>query len=370
MANDDRVAPLLVGRAEEIRWLERHLLSREWPRRPVFISGLGGVGKTSLLRAFFASHPSRSTVRWLDLYAEPPDPAIGLENFLQALYEERPRGEVLVVLDGAEALTDQQIAAATGRLFNLKAVRSVVFASRRTPPPDGSRADTLELGTLGTTETIQLLQTLCPAGLSPEVLEDAALSTAGHPLAASLLAKLLLQSPASASDVIRGLLYELERPITVPSTDIVAAACPRIAVASSALVEALKKQPESIYELPPRKFEELIADLLSNMGWEVELTGATRDGGKDILAYLTTDLGRLLCLVEAKRYRRDRQVGVELVRGLYGTLYDHQASSAMLVTTSSFSADAHEFQKKHQWQLALRDYADVIGWLHRYRHAV
>lgn len=371
MTNEEQVGPLFVGRAEENRWLERHLLSRERRHRPIFITGVGGVGKTSLIRAFLASRPSQGIVRWLDVY-ESPNPAIGLENFIENLYTERPRGDVLVVLDGAEALTDQQISDATGRLFNLKAVRSVVFVSRRTPPPPGgSGADILELGPLGAAETVRLLKTLSPADLPSDILEDAALSTGGHPLAASLLAKLLTQSPEqSPSDVIRGQLYELERAIRVPPTDIVSAAGPRIVIASAALVEALKNKPESIYELPPRKFEELIADLLTNMGWEVELTGATRDGGKDILAYLSTDLGRLLCLVEAKRYRRDRQVGVELVRSLYGTLYDHQANSAMLVTTSSFSADAREFQKKHQYHLALRDYADIIGWLHQYKRAV
>jgi len=28
----------------------------------------------------------------------------------------------------------------------------------------------------------------------------------------------------------------------------------------------------------------------------------------------------------------------------------------MMVTTSSFSKDAHDFQKKHEYQLSLRDY--------------
>lgn len=102
------------------------------------------------------------------------------------------------------------------------------------------------------------------------------------------------------------------------------------------------------------------------MGWEVELTQATRDGGKDILAYLNTDLGRLLCLVEAKHYRKDRKVGVELVRTLYGTFCDAQANSAMLVTSSSFSPEAHEFQRKHRYQLALRDYTNVISWIMKY----
>jgi len=99
------------------------------------------------------------------------------------------------------------------------------------------------------------------------------------------------------------------------------------------------------------------------MGFEVELTKETRDGGKDILAYMNTGIGKFLCLVEAKRYRQDRTVEVELVRTLYGTLCDYQANSAMLVTTSLFSPDAHAFQRKHEYQLALRDYGNVVDWI-------
>jgi len=103
------------------------------------------------------------------------------------------------------------------------------------------------------------------------------------------------------------------------------------------------------------------------MGWRVELTPATRDGGKDILAYLDTDVGEILCLVEAKKYRRDRNVGIDLVRTLYGTLCDYQANSAMLVTTSAFTPDAHEFRRRHQYQLSLKDYAHIVDWIHRYK---
>lgn len=116
----------------------------------------------------------------------------------------------------------------------------------------------------------------------------------------------------------------------------------------------------------PRDFEKLLAELLKDMGWEVELTKQTRDGGSDILAYLNTDIGRLLCLVEAKHYREDRKVGVDLVRTLYGTLFDAQANSAMLVTSSSFTADAKEFQQKHKYQLTLRDYSDIVNWIMKY----
>jgi restriction system protein len=81
---------------------------------------------------------------------------------------------------------------------------------------------------------------------------------------------------------------------------------------------------------------------------------------------MRTPLRGFLCLVEAKHYREDRKIGVSLVRTLYGTLRDYQASSAMLVTTSSYSKDARALQQKHKYELSLREYTDVAGWIQRY----
>jgi HJR/Mrr/RecB family endonuclease len=49
------------------------------------------------------------------------------------------------------------------------------------------------------------------------------------------------------------------------------------------LIAQLRRNPEQLYNLEPRQFEELIAELLASFGWSVEPTGATRDGGYDIL---------------------------------------------------------------------------------------
>ena len=131
-------------------------------------------------------------------------------------------------------------------------------------------------------------------------------------------------------------------------------------------MENLKRQPSSILELSSRRFEEVVAELMCDLGYHVELTPATRDGGKDILAYMTTPHGKVLCLVEAKKYRQDRKIGVGLVRQLYGTLIDHDANSAMCVTTSFFSHDARAFQERHEFRLALRDYGHLVEWIQRY----
>jgi restriction system protein len=108
------------------------------------------------------------------------------------------------------------------------------------------------------------------------------------------------------------------------------------------------------------------ADLLRDMGYDVTLTKATRDGGVDIVASNKNDLGKFLYLVDAKKYRQNHKIGVGMIRTLLGTLADYQASSAMLVTTSSYSKDARAMEKKHEWQLALHDYIDVASWIQKH----
>jgi restriction system protein len=79
---------------------------------------------------------------------------------------------------------------------------------------------------------------------------------------------------------------------------------------SEQIAKRLKKEPKDIHKLTPRQYEELIAELLRDMGHEVALTKATRDGGKEILASMKTDIGEILCLVDTKKYREDRKIGV------------------------------------------------------------
>jgi restriction endonuclease Mrr len=166
--------------------------------------------------------------------------------------------------------------------------------------------------------------------------------------------------------VLAGRLYDIKDFPPSDRRELIAVAKPIIVTANQAMIERLKREPRDVFKLSSRQYEEMIAELLDDMGYQVELTPATRDGGKDILASIKTPAADLLLLVEAKRYREDRKVGVELVRTLYGTLHDYQASSAMLVTTSTFSKDARALQQRHEFQLSLRDYADVAGWIQKY----
>jgi restriction system protein len=357
--------PTFVNRNSELDWLGERIFDPSLQHSPIFVTGVGGVGKTSLVKQFLDTRRVSALCFWVDLHQQ-PSAIVAVTEFTEQLYQARSRDRYLVVVDGAEFLSDGELTHSISGLLNLKAVQSLIFISRR--KPQLKRMSILELNTLADVDAGRLIKAVLSAEFPPDVIAQAARTTQGHPLTISLLGGLFRSGGTEAVlDFIGGRLYDVSKAVAVPEDKIVASVTPAIIIANDTLIEQLKKQPDAVFRLPPRKFEELLADLLKDKGWEVELTPTTRDGGKDILAYLNTDFGKLLCLVEAKKYRHDRKIGVDLVRTLYGTMCDHQANSAMLVTTSSFTPDAHDFQKRHEYQLALRDYSHLVQWIQQYK---
>lgn len=134
------------------------------------------------------------------------------------------------------------------------------------------------------------------------------------------------------------------------------------------LKKYLAKHPEYLYSLSPRRFEELIANILNDFGFEVQLTNITRDGGKDIIAYIRNEVCRLLTYIECKKYSPERKVGVEIVRSVYGVQTMHRANKSMIVTTSFFTKGAKEEVRKIQPQMDLKDFESIKKWLVKYRN--
>jgi restriction system protein len=129
------------------------------------------------------------------------------------------------------------------------------------------------------------------------------------------------------------------------------------------LVEEVRKDARHVYELSSRQFEELVAEVLAGQGYDVTLTPPSGDGGFDIIAVRNDALGKLRFLVECKRYDPANRVEVGIVRSLYGVVQQQQATAGVVVTTSYFTRGARDFQAKVEHQMALRDYAELQGWL-------
>lgn len=140
-------------------------------------------------------------------------------------------------------------------------------------------------------------------------------------------------------------------------------------IVNNELINFLKRNPKLLYKLDPQKFEELVAELLSDMGYVVELTKRTRDGGVDIFATQKTGVGESLLLVDCKRYAPHKHIGVSVVRSLYGITEQFKATMGIIATTSFFSKPAVEFKKQVKHRISLKDYKDIIAWLNNYKLA-
>ncbi len=324
------------------------------------VLGPGGIGKTSLLRQFLAEN--RFNAFWISAYQD----RINRENFDLLLDElsgtRRSKGPIIVVIDGAEAV--DHIESYVINLLDTKRPESIVFTSRKLL---NFAHENIELLPLTMAESVDLISRIVPVGVDRRDIYSLAARVNGHPLALVLIGELL------KSQTVEQVLYQLEGgwndlELSLPAGNqsIAEIVAPKIIIANDVIIERLKRTPEDLHKISPRKFEELIAELIQDMGWEIELTPQSKDGGKDIIAALHTDLGRFLCLIEAKHYNPSRPVQVGLVKQLYGTFIDEGANSAMLVTSSTFTKGAKEFQSKHEYQLSLRDYSDIIKWIQNY----
>jgi restriction system protein len=124
----------------------------------------------------------------------------------------------------------------------------------------------------------------------------------------------------------------------------------------------LERDPSAFYSLDPFKFEEVVAELFAEQGYEIQLTGKSWDGGVDFFA-IKRDLVSSLYVVQCKRYKRERKVGVSEVRELYAVKNSFAATKGLLATTSFYSKPARLLEEKHKWELELKDYNDLLSLL-------
>ena len=104
-------------------------------------------------------------------------------------------------------------------------------------------------------------------------------------------------------------------------------------------------QGQNLAAMDWQDFEHLIRELLAkeyaDKNAEVKITRASRDRGVDAVIFSSDPLHGGKVVVQAKRY--SNTVDVAAMRELYGTVLNEGANRGILVTTSHFGRDAHEW---------------------------
>jgi hypothetical protein len=176
-----------------------------------------------------------------------------------------------------------------------------------------------------------------------------------------------------ARDASRGRLFESEfgfeaefildrTVIEDPSTEIrVAQSAP-----SFSILRRIQRSSISIDDLSWREFEKLIAALLEQDGYTVELMKGSKDGGVDVVA--VKDLGasgHFKALWQAKKQGRNNKVGISVVRELADTRQELGASKGIIVTSSHLTRGALHRIERDKYILGKVDREDLDSWIRR-----
>jgi hypothetical protein len=122
-----------------------------------------------------------------------------------------------------------------------------------------------------------------------------------------------------------------------------------------------------LQRLTPRDFERFLQRLFEGLGFDVNLTAATRDGGVDLICVSTRGGIPIKMAVEAKRYAPTRPVDVTLVRSFVGANAQWNANKLLYVTTSSYTRDAVKYTSAIQTNLLeLAATPEIMRWANEY----
>ena len=105
---------------------------------------------------------------------------------------------------------------------------------------------------------------------------------------------------------------------------------------------------ETMHDMDPYQFEQLVIDLLFAMGYggsraeAAQVTQKSNDGGID--GIINEDrLGLDVIYVQAKRYQAESTIGRKEIQSFVGALAGKQANKGVFITTSDFKKTAVEF---------------------------
>lgn len=359
--------PTFVGRDAELRALVEAL---ERPGSVAELVAHPGMGKTSLLKKLAIASTAKFNGVIEYFVGSPQYP---LSEALEVITDRfrTTSGHSLLIIDEADYLDPGPTLEAINRLGTGPWIFSTVLAGRE----DRGLGTPIRLLPFNAASFADLLRTTFGQGLDQATIDRLWTATQGNPL----LARILSEQWRSGNVADISALTELLHPWQIPGlVDVdgrpLRAGGPEerriitdVRLVSDAFLRQAAHDPRLVFEMPPRRFEELVAELLERRGYTVTLTPATRDGGKDMYAAKRDDIGSFLYIVECKRHAPDRPVGVGVVRALHGVAQHERVNAAMVMTTSYFSAPARELAADLRYQMSLKDYFDLRHWLDGYR---
>lgn len=133
------------------------------------------------------------------------------------------------------------------------------------------------------------------------------------------------------------------------------------------VLELIRRDPQAMYQIEPRAWEEIIAGAYNRAGFdEVILTPRSGDKGRDVVA-TKFGVGSIRIFDQMKAYKPGNIVTAEEVRAMLGVITGAQnVSKGVITTTSSFAprlADDEYIKPFIPYRLELKARDILLPWL-------
>jgi GTPase SAR1 family protein len=103
------------------------------------------------------------------------------------------------------------------------------------------------------------------------------------------------------------------------------------------LCEAVAKDPNCLCKIEWRELERIIAHALDGLGFAVELTPPSKDGGKDVIAYCTLENEQKKYYVEIKHWSKDSRPGDNQVSEFVQVNARDNTDGGLFLSSSGFT---------------------------------
>lgn len=351
-----------VGRKKELNKLDKYF---KRGGRLAIINGAAGTGKSALALKF--ANDTKGFFKG-GIYNTSTFSPETITSLVRKILPKSISKSTLLILDGVGIFTKESLQEIVS-VLKLYPLLSIILISQEPTGVIINNQISIVLSGLNADEFAVLVRNRLKS-VNPELLYKYYKLVKGNPLLAEVATDSIRKGILKWDQIFKGLKnfkYSGILGVDGKSNDPLMKVPEKIIFdtkrANDEIISLLKKNPKLILSMPPRKFEEIIAEILYRLGYEVKLTAPVWDGGFDIYAAKNESIGKFLYLVECKRYIPPLNVGVQVVRSLYGVVQQKNANAGIIVTTSFFTSNAKELQKELKYQIQLQDYLQIQKWL-------
>lgn len=115
---------------------------------------------------------------------------------------------------------------------------------------------------------------------------------------------------------------------------------------------------ENLINLNPYEFECLVGKIYEKLGYKVQVTNKSNDGGRDLIMFKGNDK----VIVECKKYGLDNIIGRPIIQKFHSAVITNKAIKGIIITTSDFNKNVylHPAIKSGQIELINRSKLKVL----------